>query len=1456
MFVSQGKGGVILSAAKKEPEMHPLVEIGVSMAPYAVGLSALHAARYQPFSSGSNYSLFDVSQRMMRNLGEKTPLGFFNTFRIPEMMSPFVSPKAMGLELSDSVLDPSKKVAGFDMDSKFFKNTDSKNLLEQIVGEEEYKKISPFMIGEESKFKLRVEFDPKSRGPGRLIFEQLEEVIEAGEPKLQRKIGSAIDLGNARLAAGAYSADFLSYMEDLGKTPKMNPFIQGVYQNLDVPNIDYDKAFKSADGEILKFMPVPTTAGPVGSLGDLKRRTALASGQMSMGINRFNRLLSATFNQVPILGRTIEKAMDYNIPGIGNFSLKTKPGPFYKQFFSIGLKASKLGAAYMGLQTVDHYRRNFGVLGNLVASSATAGLGAYAYSKIGEAATKNKVMGVGAALFGSQMLLPGFNKGVMEGLATTGANIDIGLSMIGKYSGLSYYRRGIEGLLPGFTDVSTGLFIGLGVAAASYGRVGEEMLKRSALGKPNGADKFLGKLIPESIRSRIGFVSPSGSVKLTTATSTIKAETLLDILNPKMVKPGEYAESFNRYNPLAERISNLGLGDAKVVEYRKRLAEITQGVSPEKMTGEQIGKLKNFFNKNKDLFESIYTSDGRALDKGEVKIQRLDANYIIDQKIKSNIYEQRYSNNELNSSLLRRIEVINNKYQNAGFFENVLRRTEIFGAEMYHSFFGATMEGDVIFKDPTTGDIVESTYKKASETLRASPIVKRFGALVLGTAFVHKVVTGGLFGSMEDPQDLVDEYAGRKLVEVKAGRFWEAGGTPYEGGKTTYFRPSLYSSFMSNAAEKSVWGDDAERFNPISKFLLKNFTYHLEEKNYYDRPYPITSAAFKDIPVIGDILAQTIGRVIKPPKLMHQDELVQTTPDGQRKILYKQDYGSTLDTGAPRQKPISPYNFASFYGSMQYQTRELEGLPGFIKQTIQDKFTGSKYVGTKNLLMAESMQMDSSVRDFWDMELGGFGFLSEPVRRLFPRERSEIEYYNPIANAMPSYLPSKFKKGDPYRLIKQGFARLPGAGYEALNPDVKGLDPEDYPDIHKYKILSDVAPKSRMTMKLREQLMERRAAGITTKKENKMLDDITGYHQKRLAATRNFKNKNAIETPLLSDITAPIYSGGTNLIRKIMSPGEQAIPGLLGFGFRPSAKLLGRTRSAIEVYETERLYGTANAFWDKPLRDSFRPAIYSLANLMGYDGKPYHVQQKEELNEQFDKIQFLKFMKLAESAENLKDKNRYLGLAAQTRTGVNPNGDALSIYLALPNAEKQFFDAFSKAQGSERERILEMVPEDQQHLYRSVWSRMDSGEAVSLFSGSKAQIDLDYMNEKFHELEGYFNENPLPSADWIGWHKDVDVEDVKVKYVQNLGAEIHDYDMWESQMRRGSRKPYLETSDLFMYEAPGYNSSNMYEQVGMRMAKGLINTSGVQFEPSRAEIFYNDDRKNELNYMISEALRG
>jgi len=114
--------------------------------------------------------------------------------------------------------------------------------------------------------------------------------------------------------------------------------------------------------------------------------------------------------------------------------------------------------------------------------------------------------------------------------------------------------------------------------------------------------------------------------------------------------------------------------------------------------------------------------------------------------------------------------------------------------------------------------------------------------------------------------------------------------------------------------------------------------------------------------------------------------------------------------------------------------------------------------------------MTNLSRRYYERELGAgigpnpagglshFGY-TEPLRR-FIQSEGFAPQANEIPNTMPSWLPGddyfmNFRVGDPYAKISSGYARLPGAGYEALHPELEGVTPEDYPDIAKLAILGD-----------------------------------------------------------------------------------------------------------------------------------------------------------------------------------------------------------------------------------------------------------------------------------------------------------------------------------------------------------------------------------------------------------------
>jgi hypothetical protein len=341
--------------------------------------------------------------------------------------------------------------------------------------------------------------------------------------------------------------------------------------------------------------------------------------------------------------------------------------------------------------------------------------------------------------------------------------------------------------------------------------------------------------------------------------------------------------------------------------------------------------------------------------------------------------------------------------------------------------------------------------------------------MVVGFAALIPFIPG-ILGSRKTARELQDIYSGEEPVPIRSGRWWDLGTTPWEGNRIKEYRPHWTVLHKSHAEQISLYGSEEEYWshNPIIHPLrwLRD-PYWLERKHYQDRPYPVTSPAFSDVPLIGPLLASTIGKVIKPPVTMHPD-------------WNNTDY----DIGSSRLQPKGPDALPPAVPKAEFgildsakrevlQFSELIGLPGFIARTLYGNAYPTKDAG-QNVYLQGSRMMESISRRYYEKELGAgyapdpelgrpLGY-SEALRRFIQPEPKRIEV-NQIPNTMPSWLPDKdyflnFRVGDPYSKIPDGYARLPGEGYESLHPEVAGVNPEDYPDLTKMAILGDVAPYS------------------------------------------------------------------------------------------------------------------------------------------------------------------------------------------------------------------------------------------------------------------------------------------------------------------------------------------------------------------------------------------------------------
>lgn len=151
---------------------------------------------------------------------------------------------------------------------------------------------------------------------------------------------------------------------------------------------------------------------------------------------------------------------------------------------------------------------------------------------------------------------------------------------------------------------------------------------------------------------------------------------------------------------------------------------------------------------------------------------------------------------------------------------------------------------------------------------------------------------------------------------------------------------------------------------------------------------------------------------------------------------------AVLDTGSK----------SDFVSDMIYSGKQLSGMYGF----IFDQILPAK----KSYELEHAGKMGSFSDKFWDTSVGGLGGdFMEIARRFFPHEDHSIERINTIRNTMPEWLPGRFLTGDPYTKVPLGDARLPGRGYESLNP-LHSDEYGRYGAFDRYKILADIAPNT------------------------------------------------------------------------------------------------------------------------------------------------------------------------------------------------------------------------------------------------------------------------------------------------------------------------------------------------------------------------------------------------------------
>lgn len=720
----------------------------------------------------------------------------------------------------------------------------------------------------------------------------------------------------------------------------------------------------------------------------------------------------------------------------------------------------------------------------------------------------------------------------------------------------------------------------------------------------------------------------------------------------------------------------------------------------------------------------------------------------------------------------------------------------------------------------------------------------------------HTAIGGANIG--QTPQDIKDEYAGRKLIEVRKSRFWGFGRQPFEGGRVDYMAPSWYQRLLKRPYMTNIYGGRdayyAKHANVFgvpfptleSAFGLRQLLdpYRLEKETYYDRPYPVTGGMFKEVPVFGGLLDLTLGRILKPPKRMH-GEFYENQTLGVHTNLYSQhlpnQIGEKLGYGKLGAAGIDVTQGYSIYSKFQDIINQATEPLGFYK------FIAEKVLGIlpdqSTFKEADSSSIGSASRSFYDLQLGGAGGLTELLRRFFLPEwgapNKLNERVNPIPNTMPDWLPGSrsqfmrdkfpwvdFHAGDPFTKLPGGEWRLPGRGYEEMFGLHSG-QPGVYDEVDRFLVLNSIAPFSEGYLYYKIRALSRYNKGeldpywagrieqaIEFEKEKKERFDYYPRLFTKDAGSRgnilDFKRD-------LGEINEQTkFSGPERILRagwEILSHDVlQHIP-YVGTKLAPFY-------SPIEHYKKFQIYGSESAMWDNPWADIIRPGIYETAAApapmpflkgamigaaLGHPASPLRAFNPFPQGSALNNSSLISKFGIAGSA---------LGWGKMLLTQ-NISGDFIPPHVLKQRQTEEYFDKmrYIKARMIE-ERAMSSGDQETAEVYRR--------EAASTFTGLTSSSTKSYMRRALSRIDrAYFDAfSNAPTSDRAS------ILSAVPDYVKPIYQKIWGIDSsLNSRSQEDADQEALEY--LNTHILPNKNSIVWHPDVPMQAVKSAFLDSGI-----------------------------
>ncbi len=185
----------------------------------------------------------------------------------------------------------------------------------------------------------------------------------------------------------------------------------------------------------------------------------------------------------------------------------------------------------------------------------------------------------------------------------------------------------------------------------------------------------------------------------------------------------------------------------------------------------------------------------------------------------------------------------------------------------------------------------------------------------------------------------------------------------------------------------------------------------------------------------------------------------------------------------------------------------------------------------------------------------------------------------------------------------------------------------------------------------------------------------------------------------------------------------------------------------------------------------------------------------------------------------------------QTMYGYEPGDPIANVLAAVPRKEREYLVPFLSAPEEERDRILDVVPSYLKRVLQSAWGMP--------------------VDEKM-PLQEYFSDKPLPSANWKGWDENVAINDIKVKFVDRMGLDPGEFNIWDEDKERAARLD-VEVPDAFR----GRETAESYSRKLKEILLGF-NVQGLEVDVVQSnkrgvnvEMDIDHDRSDDVKMLIN-----